>query len=296
MNSSIEIYLDDLKKEMQGLDIAIIRDALADAEEHLRTALDHKHESNPDLDEAYALQQIIEQYGSPEETAAAYAEVERRTFPELNSPVNQKSRSLLSRYFGIFADPKAWGAMLYMLVSLLTGIVYFTWVTVGLSLSVSFAIFIFGLPVALFFLISVRGIALLEGRLVEALLGVRMPRRSLFASLDGKWLQRLKVLLLDKHTWMGMLYMVVQLLLGNIYFALLVGLISLSLSLFAIPVTQIVFHLPIFQLDGMEYFLPTAALPFTVLFGFLLFTLTMHIARGIGQLHGKYAKFILVGE
>jgi uncharacterized membrane protein len=296
MNSLISTYLEDLKKEMRGLDPATIRDALADTEEHLRTALADRREENPDLDEALALQTILEEYGSPIETAAAYAEVERRTLPVLYRPASPSARSPLARFFGVFTNPKAWGALLYMLISLLTGLFYFTWVVTGLSLSISLVIFIFGLPLLLGFLISVRGISLLDGRLVEALLGVRMPRRPLFASQEGKWYQRLKALLMDKHTWSSMLYLVLQGLLGTLYFSILVTMLALSLAGFAIPIIQLVFHEPTLSFGNSQYFLPTAALPLPVLAGFLLLTLTLHLANGIGQLHGKYAKHVLVGE
>jgi Putative sensor len=296
MINSIDDYLDTLKHEMQGFDIATIQDALADSEEHLRTALAAEKENTPDLDETLALQTIIDQYGSPAETAAVYADVERITFPSLSPRAKQKSGSTLGRFFGIYSDPSAWGAMLYMLVSFLTGIVYFSWAVTGLSTSISLALFIFGLPVAMFFLMSVRGIALLEGRLVETLLGVRMPRRSPIVPQAEKWILRLKALVMDKHTWLAMVYMVLQFVLGTVYFILLVTLISLALSGLAIPVLQLVFHIAPVQMGATSYFIPTALLPFTVLAGFLLFTLTLHIAKGIGTLHGKFAKAILVSE
>src|SRR3990172_1061782 len=75
MTKTIEEYLRALKQALTGSDSATIQDALADAEEHLRTALASRRESQPDLDEGNALEQIIKQYGTPEETAAAYAEV-----------------------------------------------------------------------------------------------------------------------------------------------------------------------------------------------------------------------------
>ncbi|MBA4380165.1 MAG: hypothetical protein C0393_05750, partial [Anaerolinea sp.] len=76
MNKSIEEYLDQLKAELKGSDSATVQDALSDAEEHLRNAVASLRESQPDLAEADALQKAIEQYGTPSETAAAYAEVE----------------------------------------------------------------------------------------------------------------------------------------------------------------------------------------------------------------------------
>ncbi len=38
------------------------------------------------------------------------------------------------------------------------------------------------------------------------------------------------------------------------------------------------------------------AFPFTIAFGILLTTVTMHLAKWIGGLHGRFAKFMLVGE
>ena len=54
---------------------------------------------------------------------------------------------------------------------------YFTWAVVGASLSVSLLILIIGVPLLVLFLGSIRALAFIEGRMVEVLLGVRMPRR-----------------------------------------------------------------------------------------------------------------------
>ena len=297
MFKSIEAYLDQLKTEMQNSDAATIQDALADAEGHLRDALANLREKQPDVSEEAALNQVIEQYGSPSETASAYAEVERRTIPQLSLD-NSKPQSILGRFFGVYTDPRAWGAMLYMLIAFVTGVFYFTWAVTGLSISLSFSIFIFGLPLALLFLLSVRGLALLEGRLVEALLGVRMPRRPLFTQQNLKWIDRLKELATDKHTWFSILYMFIQFILGIVYFVVSVTVFSVSLSLIASPFLQeILKQSPIMDLDLCCMFLaPTWSYPLLVLGGVLLWTTFMNLARGIGQLHGRMAKGLLVTD
>jgi hypothetical protein len=294
MFNTIEEYLEALKNEMQGGDTALLQDALADAREHLSTALAVALEKNTDLTEADALKTIIMEYGTPEETASAYKEVERRTSPSLKQPA--KSRSWIVRFFGVYADARAWGALLYMLIAFVTGVFYFTWAVTGLSLSISFAIFIFGLPFALLFLLSVRGLALLEGRLVEALLGVRMPRRPLFSHQGMKWFDRLKALLTDKVTWLMMVYMLVQFVLGTVYFMLIVMVLSTSLSFLALPILQEYVHRGVVEVNGIRYVLPTWIYPLFVLTGFLLWTIFMNIVRGIGQLHGRFAKWLLVSE
>jgi hypothetical protein len=296
MISSVEEYLAALKKALQGSDSATVQDALVDAEEHLTTAIESLRESQPDIDETEALNQIIDQYGTPEETAAAYIEVERRITPGLAPAVTKKQASLLGRFFGIYANPRAWGSLFYMLIAFVTGIVYFTWALTGLSVSISFAIFIFGLPVALLFLLSVRGVAWLEGRLVEALLGVRMPRRQLFAPQNAKLIERIKVLVTDKHTWFSILYMVLQFVLGTVYFVVLVTVFALSLTGIAIPILQEIFHLPVVQNGSLYYYLPNWGYPLVILAGILLWTVTMHLVRFVGGLHGRYAKALLVTE
>ncbi len=110
MFNTIEEYLDALKTEMQGSDSALLQDALADAREHLSTALAVAREKNAELNEADALKIIVDEYGTPEETASAYKEVERRTSPSLKQTV--KPQSWFVRFFGVYADPRAWGALL----------------------------------------------------------------------------------------------------------------------------------------------------------------------------------------
>jgi len=294
MFNTIEEYLEALKNEMQGGDSALLQDALADAREHLSTALAVAREKNAELKESDALKIIIDEYGTPEETASAYKEVERRTSPSLKQAA--KPQSWIIRFFGVYADARAWGALLYMLIAFITGIFYFTWAVTGVSVSLSLVIFIFGLPLALLFLLSVRGLALLEGRLVEALLGVRMPRRPLFSHQGMKWFDRLKALLTDKATWLMLVYMFVQFALGIVYFVLVVTVFSISLSFIAIPLLQENIHLGVVEMNGVHYVLPVWSYPLFVLAGFLLWTTFMNIARGIGQLHGRFAKWMLVTE
>ena len=86
-------------------------------------------------------------------------------------------KSLLGRFFGVAADPRTYGALLYMLLALPIGILYFTWAVTGVSLSAGLAILIIGVPFFVLFMGSVYALSLMEGRLVEVLLGQRMPRR-----------------------------------------------------------------------------------------------------------------------
>jgi len=302
MIQTIEEYLSQLKKALSGCDRATIQDALSDAEEYLRTALD-KEMGDTALSEAEALPIIVEKYGSPEETASAYREIESRLSPALErvtpqpgkpEPVKSEHKGFLKSFFGVFTDPVTWGAVFYLMISLATGIFYFTWVVTGLSLSGGLLILIIGLPFLGIFILSVRGIGLVEGRIVEALLGVRMPRRQPFSRRNISWWERYKAIITDRQTWFTIVYMIIMMPLGIIYFSVFITLIALSLSGIAIPILQLGYDIPIVYIDGIRYFLAGWLLPFTVIGGILLGIMTLHLARYTGRMHGALAKAMLV--
>jgi uncharacterized membrane protein len=304
MINSIDQYLAMLKEELTGSDRATIQDALSDAEEYLRTALST---SSGGTAGQLTLEAVIEDYGMPEEVAAAYKQIESNNTPAFaerpandsqtatpRQPAITDQRPFLVRFFGIFAEPGAWGAVLYLMLALITGIFYFTWVVTGFSLSAGLLVLVIGLPIAGLFLLSVRGLALVEGRLVEALLGVRMPRRARYTVKDVSLWQRFKNMLGDKHTWFSMIYMMLQLPLGIFYFSVLVTLISLSVSLILWPIVALTAGWPVLTIASSEYYATGWLIPITIIIGGLLLTATMHLARVLGKGHGSIAKALLV--
>jgi hypothetical protein len=200
---------------------------------------------------------------------------------------------LLARFFGVVIDPRAYGAFFYLIFSLVLGIVYFTWAVTGISVSLGFIVLIFGVLFFGIFILSIRGISLIEGRLVEALLGIRMPRRSFFVTSErGLW-AKFKSVILDKYTWFTLIYMLIMLPLGVVYFSVFITLIASSVWLILEPVLQIVYDVPVF-VDNVSYYIPGWLTPFSMAGGILLFIITLHLARITGKLHGNLAKVMLV--
>jgi uncharacterized membrane protein len=296
MENNIDGYLQNLKAEMKDCDRATVQDALSDAEEYLRNALDNLKTNKPAVPEATAFSSVVEEYGTPAEIADAYRKIEARTSPSLVARTTKKNQSFFGRFFGVVIEPRAWGALLYLLFTLATGIIYFTWAVTGISLSLSLLILIIGIPIAGLFILSTRGLALLEGRMVEALLGIRMPHRPLFSPKDkGIW-AKFKSLLTDKYTWFSMVYMLLQLPLGITYFTVFITLISMSLALVAAPIWSWALNLPMVTNNGTQYILNGWVTPFLTVAGVILFFATLHLAKVIGSLHGKLAKAMLVRE
>ena len=286
---TVEQYLDSLRAALKGADPALVQDALYDAEEHLRAEL----AQHPGDNEGDVLGRIVSTYGAPDEVADAYRANEVTIQAALRTPRPRPRESALGRFFGVYADPRAYLSLLYMLLALVTGIVYFTFAVIGLSLSVGLAILIIGVPFFLLFVGIARVVALAEGRIVESMLGTRMPRRPMYPDRETPFLQRIVVMLKDPRTWGSLVYLVAMLPLGVFYFTFAVVGIAVSLAMFVAPIVALLYHAGIVHIEGTVE-APTVLLPFIAILGVLLLTVTMHLARGIGYLHGQLAKTLLV--
>jgi hypothetical protein len=309
--SDVNTYLEELRAELAGADPALAQDALYDAEEYLRAELadlqGQTGDQAPDPDEAIAA--IIERYGTPREVAVAYLGVEAGqvvaagpvTASAAASAVVPAGRPVLPPpretpgFFGVATDPWTWTSLAYMLLSLATGIVYFTVVVTGFSLSVGFSVLIIGVPFALLFLAVVRAMSLAEGRVVEVLLGVRMPRRPRFGPSEGGIWQRVLYWLKDRRTWTAMLYMVLQLPLGIVYFTVSVTGLVTGLALMCAPFVQLATGRTWLEFGSVnELSFSWWLMPLVVVGGALLVLVTLNLIRLGGRAHGAYAKAMLV--
>ncbi|ALJ28862.1 MULTISPECIES: sensor domain-containing protein [Stenotrophomonas] len=316
--TTIPEYLEQLRAALAGADPAMIQDALYDAEEYLRSELAEQ----PGKSEADVIAGVAGSYGAPEEVAEIYRETEvtvnralrtplpgRRPLPPPVAavapgvavaaapagPVAAKPRSAAARFFGVVLDPHTYGALFYMLLSLVTGVFFFTWVVTGLSLSVSLMILIIGIPVLLLFLGSVRVLSLVEGRIIEALLGVRMPRRPMYTDRSQGWLARIGAMFTDVRTWLTMLYFVLMLPLGVVYFSIATTLLSTSLALVFAPLADVALDQPVnLWINDVNMGDGVWLWPLAVAAGLVLLFATLHLARAIGRLHGAIAKHLLV--
>jgi uncharacterized membrane protein len=300
---SIDEYLKQLRSALSGEDAALIQDALYDAEEYLRAEV----AAHPGRSEADVLELIASTYGAPEEVATAYRDTEAKVKAALKAPTPAASAEAggLRRFFGVFMDVRAYTSLFYMLLTLATGIAYFTVVVTGLSLSVGFAILIIGIPFFLAFIGVTRVIALGEGRLLEAVTGERMPRRPLHPGPAASWLTRIVDMLKDVRTWTTLLYMLLMLPLGIIYFIVAVTVLSAGLALTAMPFLALAEHVglaanaTLFSDDASigsfvlaEHSLLAALILGVV--GVLVVTLLMHLARAVARGHARLAKTLLV--
>src|SRR3984957_389498 len=279
---SIDHYLRQLREELAGEDAALIQDALYDAEEYLRAEV----AAHPDKSESDVLELIASTYGAPDEVASAYRDTEAKVKAAMTPP-RKIATGGVGAFFGVFLDPRAYTSLFFMLLSLATGIIYFTFAVIGLSLSAGLAVLIIGIPFFLVFMALTRVVSLAEGRLIEAMTGERMPRRPIHQSGTAGFWSRVGQMLKDRRTWTTLAYFILMLPLGIVYFVIAVVGLSVSLAFIFAPTLDLAsryswFGLPD-DLHSSPAWLGTVwAMPFLVLVGVLLLTSVMHLARGVG--------------
>lgn len=192
-----------------------------------------------------------------------------------------------------------------MLLTMATGVFYFTVVIVGVSLSAGLAVLIIGIPFFLAFIGITRVLALGEGRLLEAVTGERMPRRPVHPGTTSGWWARIGEMLGDARTWTTLLYLVLMLPLGILYSALALAGLMVGLHLALAPVVALAATFG-WMPDSWDW--PFILGPYWITAGFgtwigsvfmcasgiLILTLLMHLARGIGRGHARLAKALLV--
>ena len=247
-------YLAELQAAMTGLDAATIHDALVDAENHLRAAL----RSGVSIDQA------INDYGSPQEVARAYFDEEQqagatpvpaghRAGAARPTSDSQETPSVLGRFrqiplIKIWADPRAWGATLYFLVpGFLLALASFIWVVTLGSLSIALTPVLIGIPLFIFLMGSVRVISLFQGKLVEMMIGIRMPHRMqpvVIPVLRGSgaelsfW-RRIRFWLTDVRSWLSLAYLLGNFFVIVILFSLFMTLAAVALSLTLAPLWEL---------------------------------------------------------
>ena len=294
---SIHEYLTALRVALAGEDPALIQDALYDAEEYLRAEV----AANPGIPEADVLDRVARTYGRPEEIADAYRDTEVKVTRALRPPVSNRASAStpLDRFLSVYSDPRAYLSLFFMFLSLVTGIAYFTFAVTALSLSLGLAILIIGLPMFIAFIGIARVISLGEGRLLEAVTGERMPRRPVHPGPRGGLWERILAMLQDPRTWTTLAYLVLMLPIGLIYFGVATAGLSVGLALLLVPVVGLAPRLGWWS--GTE---PLVISPawldtpigwvFCVVFGIVVLTTLLHVARIVIGLHARAAKALLV--
>lgn len=329
--SSIEGYLARLEVALHGADPALAHDALIDAEEHLQAAVRR----------GVPVDQAIEAYGSVDEIAAAYRGLPadpagkpdetsgRSVDPASNdgSPFGAPTAAVATSaqvpaprlsdvpIVGIWFDSRAWGALLYFGgVGFVVATGCFVWAVVLGSLAIGLLPIVLGLPLLVLLLGSARALCLVEGAVVQALLGVRMPRRvqPVHGVADVGFWQRIWCWLKDVRSWLSLAYLYANFPVSVALFSITLTLAVLSAAMVFGPLLQAA-GLPFVSISSddvtVRYFwtelkptadgtirLPMSLALSSVGLGLALATATLWLVRGLGWVYGHVVQAIQVAR
>lgn len=155
---------------------------------------------------------------------------------DLETTTPKPQRSPLARFFRAPIELRSYGNLLYLALAFPTGLAYFIFLVVGLSLGLSLAIVWVGLPILALVLAMSFGLAAAERQLAIHLLGARVPPMlpAAPAAETTVW-RRVRDFLENPVTWKGLGYLAVKFPLGLLSFVLLVVLLSVAGALLATP-------------------------------------------------------------
>ena len=105
---------------------------------------------------------------------------------------------------------------------------------------------------------------------------------------------RFKYLVTSPHTWKTLLYLIIKLPLGIIYFTVSVTMLSIALWCILRPFFEYYLDLPFMQINTVTIRTTGILTPLVMLVGLVWLLLTMHLAKGIGRLHGRLARALLL--
>ena len=200
-------------------------------------------------------------------------------------------------FFQALAQRRTYTTLLYLLLSMATGILAFTYTVTGLSLSLGLAILIIGVPVALTFLAGARLLSVAEVHLLKALVGGEGSAGPALLPGGEGFLGRLKGLLKDRRTWTSLLYFLMLMPLGIAYFATFTSLLATGTALVAVPFARLFHATGSLSLDLGETWIlthPDLAAVLCGLAGLALLPLTFHLALLLGRFQVWLAERLLV--
>ncbi|HOD32600.1 MAG TPA: sensor domain-containing protein [Holophaga sp.] len=300
MATPLDRYLSALRRELAEADPALVQDALWEAKRRLEEQQARLAWEAPELAPEAAWERTVAEVGKPAALAAQLADRDRIVSAALRVPAEAPEAPetpwVWPSFLGVLAEPRAYTSLLYLLLTLLTGLFYGIWITVGLSVSLGLLILVVGLPLLVLVLGSVRALGMAEGRLVEVLLGERMPRRPSLLPPGRTLMQRLGGLFSDPGTWMALLYLLLQFPLGLLYLVILTGTLATALALTLAPALAAAVR----ELEGTVYWGGFEGMPpLWLLVGLMALGLvglvaSLHLALALGRFHAWIAKGLLV--
>ena len=203
-------------------------------------------------------------------------------------------RITLSKLFWVYARPKTYLNLIYLLLAFPLGVCYFIFLITGLSVGLSLVIIIIGLIILiLIFPVSWLLIAFERGLAIHLLRVPIPPLTKKQAPGTSLW-DTIRSYLSDPVLWKGILYLFLKFPIGVTSFSIVITLISSSIALMASPFTYLMWTSTFWGPGILTWKIDT---PAESLIGFLLgvslLTVSLYITNFMGSVLGQFSRLML---
>ena len=207
----------------------------------------------------------------------------------------EQRASFWARTYGGLVDGQTWMSTLYLLLTLVTGVLWFSVTFTLLVTGVSTLIIWIGIPILLFTFWVVRFAAQAERSLIGRMIGIDIadPYRSI--PDDSSFWSRWKIRAVDPATWRDLVYLWLLMPLGILWFTLVVVVWTVPLGLMATPILLGVGLEPmLIEGDQFRFAIDTMGEAWiAVAVGVLLLAIVPKLVRLMAKAHAGLARALL---
>ena len=204
-------------------------------------------------------------------------------------------QDFFTRFTHVMFEGRSYLNLIYLLLMLPLGIIYFTLVVTGISLSLSLLIILIGIFIGFIFILLMRGISGIHLAYASALLGFELPPKQEKSPTQTTFFEKMKEVFTDAKTYTGLVYMFIELPLGIIYFTFVVTFLSISVSFTLSPIFWIVQEeTDLYLGDNWLWYMEFDETILLSLVGIVIFFATLHIGKLLAKVEAFLCKNLLV--
>ena len=198
-------------------------------------------------------------------------------------------------FIAVLVHPQTYRNLLYLILTLPLGVLYFVFLVTGLSAGIGTLIVWIGAFVLLGTFLGVKGFTGLERKLARGLLRISIPSRAVTnptqLNPNRTAFEKARDLITSRETWAGIGYLFVKFPLGVVSFAVSLSLVTISIGLFLAPIAAMIPPLEM-NIGSWEIDSPYEAIPLSIV-GVFLLDVTLHVLNGLAWVHASWAKLCL---
>lgn len=205
------------------------------------------------------------------------------------------NKSLFEQFFGVVARGQTWLNFLYLFLAFPLGLIYFIYLTVGISVGVGTIIIWIGILILAVVIAGWWLMAGFERVMAMSLLKVDIPPMSTDKTENAdNSVAKLGAYLSNPVTWKGLAYLLVKFPLGILSFVVLVTLTATTVVLISAPIVFPFFN-PVVDLWNNTTIVVDTLAEASVCFvvGLALLFVSLHIFNGLAWVSGQFAKVML---